>query len=307
LLSYSRTDPVRITLAGTSVTSNARRSAQQRQALRELGQHVYVVQLQGFLFFGTASTVLEQIRSRVDDGSQPAVRHIIVDLGRVTGLDSSAVMSFLKARQLAEGQGISLLLSDVSDRLRRQFEAAGLLHGENGLPVFADLDRALEWSEDQLLASEHLAQAAMPATLRAQLEDGGFPPGSTDRLLRFLERLQVEAGGYLVRQGDEASDLYFLEQGEASIYLELEADRRARIRAIGPGTVVGELGFYVGAKRTASVVADSPAVAYRLTRGALAEMQAAEPELAAAFQGFMVRLLADKLVATTQTLETVLR
>jgi SulP family sulfate permease len=306
VLSYSRTDPVRITLSGADVASNVPRCAHHRQALRELGQHVYVVRLQGFLFFGTANAVLEQIRARVNDRTQPPVRHIIVDLCQVTGLDSSAIMSFLKGRQLAEGQGISLSLADLSDRVRRQFEAAGFLQGENAPLVFADLDRALEWCEDRLLASEHLAQAPMPATLRAQLEDGGFPQQSTDCLMRFLERLPLEAGEYLVRQGDESYDLYFVEKGEVSIHLELEGNRRARLRTIGPGSVVGELGFWVGSKRTASVIADSPTVAYRLTQAALAEMRTTEPELVTAFQDFMVRLLAERLVATTHTLETVL-
>jgi hypothetical protein len=54
------------------------------------------------------------------------------------------------------------------------------------------------------------------------------------------------------------------------------------------------------------VIADLPTVAYRLTRTALFEMQENEPELAAAFHEFMVRLLSERLTATLHLLEAVL-
>lgn len=307
VLSYSRTDVVRHALSGSDISSNVQRCASYRQALRELGQQVYIVRLQGFLFFGTAHALLEQIQARVADIRQPPVRYVVVDFGRVTGLDSSAVMSFLKARQLAEGQRIALLLTDLSEKVRQRFEPAGLFRAENWVHVFPDLDRALEWCENRLLESGSLAQTAMPATLRAQLEDGGFPGASTDCLMGFLERVEVQAGEYLVRLGDESDVLYLVEHGDVSVYLEMEGDKRARLRTLGAGTVVGELGFYLGSKRTASVIADTPATAYKLTRSALAQMRETEPEVAAAFHEFMVRMLSERLVAATRSLETVLR
>ena len=55
------------------------------------------------------------------------------------------------------------------------------------------------------------------------------------------------------------------------------------------------------------MIADSPVTAYRLTRAALAEMKAQEPELAATFHEFAARLLCERLAATTRTLEAVLK
>ena len=80
-----------------------------------------------------------------------------------------------------------------------------------------------------------------------------------------------------------------------------------RLHTLGLGTSVGELGLYLGTTRTASVIADSPTIAYRLTQAALSEMEEKDPELAAAFHKFVVRLLSERLIATTQSLEAVLR
>ncbi len=125
--------------------------------------------------------------------------------------------------------------------------------------------------------------------------------------MEFLERVCVEAGDYLMRQGEEADKLYFIELGTVSIYLEMETGERVRLQTLGLGTAVGEPGLYLGTKCTASVIADSPVVAYRLTRAALSEMKEKEPELAATFHEFAARLLSERLAATTKTLEAVLK
>jgi SulP family sulfate permease len=119
--------------------------------------------------------------------------------------------------------------------------------------------------------------------------------------------VQLKEGDYLIRQGDEADTLYFIELGEVSVYLELEDGRRVRLQTLGLGTAVGELGLYLGTTYTASVIADSPTIAYRLTRAALSEMKENEPELAATFHEFAAFLLSERLWATTRTLEAVLR
>ncbi|UCF25282.1 MAG: hypothetical protein JSV72_07745, partial [Ralstonia sp.] len=76
---------------------------------------------------------------------------------------------------------------------------------------------------------------------------------------------------------------------------------------LGLGTSVGELGLYLGTTRTASVIADSPTIAFRLTQAALSEMKEKEPELAATFHEFVAYLLSERLAATTRTLEAVLK
>ena len=72
------------------------------------------------------------------------------------------------------------------------------------------------------------------------------------------------------------------------------------------GTVVGELGMYLDQARTASVVTKEPTVVYRLTRDALAAMEAHNPQTAATFHRFMVRFLAERLINTDRTLKTLL-
>jgi SulP family sulfate permease len=304
---YSRINVVRHALSGVEMKSNVERRACHRQVLRELGRHIHILELQGFIFFGTANALLEQIRARVADARQSQVRYIILDFRRVTGLDSSAVLSFVRGRQLAEAQGITLLLTHISEKIQHQFKLGGLYQDDKRVRIFCDLDHGLEWCEDQLLELNAITRRAVPVTLTAQLADNGFKQTYATRILEFLEQVQVEEDEYLIRQGKEADALYFIESGAVAILLGLENGERVRLQALGPGTVVGELGLYQGLTRTASVFAISPTTAYRLSRLALLEMKEKEPELAATFHEFVICLLSERLAATNRLLEAVLR
>ncbi len=307
VLNYSRIDVVQHALSGTEMVSNVERCAYHRRQLKELGGMTHVLELRGFIFFGTAHALLERIRDRVDDADQPQLRFLVLDFRRVTGLDSSAMLSFVKVGQLAEANGINVLLTHVPENMQRQFEQSGLLGDEERVRVFPDLDRGLEWCEDQSLETAGVTLVDIPLALRAQLADSGFDKTRTDRLMGFLERLQIPAGEYLVRQGEDADDLYFIERGMVSIYLEIDDGKRVRLRTVGMGTVVGEMALYLRTKRTASIVADWSTTAYRLTRDALSQMRESDPELAADFHEFVARLQAERLVANTRSLEAVLR
>ena len=308
VLNYSQINVVYHALSGSEMRSNVERCAYHQRVLEEqLGQHIYILELHGFIFFGTANALLEQIRARVADTQRSTVRYLILDFRRVIGLDSSAVISFVKCKQITAAQGITLVLTHLSENIRHRFALDGLSASDKGMRILADLDHGLEWCEEQLLEIERITTLHVPVTLSAQLADSGFKKTDTARLKEFLERIEFAAGEYLIRQGEEADKLYFIEHGMVSVFLEMDNSKRVRLQTLGLGTAVGELDLYLGKTCTASVIADSPAITYRLTRTALLEMRQKEPTLAAAFHEYVAHLLSERLAATTRTLEAVLK
>ncbi len=308
VVNYSRFNIVHHALSGAEMSSNVERcSYHQRVLANQLGRQIHILELQGFIFFGTANALLDQIRTRLVDANQPPVRYILLDFCRVNGLDSSAVISFVKAKQLAQAQKTTLVLTHLTGPMEHRLEMDGLSESDPAVRIFPDLDHGLEWCEEQLLDIEQVTTLHTPVTLSAQLADSGFNKADTKRLMNYLERVNFQTGDTLIHQGDEADCLYFIELGTVSIYLELGNNERVRLRKLGLGTAVGEPGLYLGTTRTASVIADSPVTTYRLTRSKLLKMKEKEPELAATFHEFAGRLLSERLTTTTRTLEAVLK
>jgi CRP/FNR family transcriptional regulator/CRP/FNR family cyclic AMP-dependent transcriptional regulator len=69
---------------------------------------------------------------------------------------------------------------------------------------------------------------------------------------------------------------------------------------MGPGLVVGEVAFYLGVPRSASVIALETTVAYRVSGERLRAMQRDDPRLAIVFHAHMAKTLSMKLVETNR-------
>ena len=307
VVSYSRTNVFHHRLSGADIQSNVLRAPSYRRLLLEDGERTYILELQGFLFFGTANALFEQIRARLKDGQRVPVRFIILDFRHVTGLDSSAAISFTKARQLAEEHDITLVLTGTSDEVLKRLAASDFNAERARVRIFSTLDLGLEWCEDQILQLKGFAQDPIPTTRCAQLADNGFNEELINRLLEYMEPVEIKEGEHLIHQGDPAEDMYYIETGRVSVVLESEEGQPVRLRTLSSGTTVGELGLYLGSPRTASVIADEPTLAFRLTKAALQEMNRVDTGLASAFHEMITRQLAERLAMTSLSLEALLK
>jgi len=75
-----------------------------------------------------------------------------------------------------------------------------------------------------------------------------------------------------------------------------------RLRTQGAGTVVGEVGLFLGGRRTASVSTEQPSTVYLLSAASLQRMGNDDPALSLAFHQFIVRLLAERLTTASNML-----
>ncbi len=299
---YSKVGVVTRTHTGTDQQSNVERPIPHQRLLRVHGGETQVLRLHGFIFFGTSARVLDQIRLLATDSQLPKLRFFVLDFRQVSGIDSSATLSLARARQLATKQQFMLCFSHVPPEVRRQLSRAGF-EGDSGVAhrFFRDLDHAHEWCEENILAI-HRDEIADQLDVRSQLEAIWSRPEYVPRLLVYLERREFDAGTHLIRQGDPADALYFLESGEVTTLLELGNGQTQRLRRQGGGTVLGELGLFLGVPRTASVVVEKPCVAFRLSAEALESMRQKDPEVAGVFYEFLVRYMAERIVNCSRTI-----
>jgi SulP family sulfate permease len=114
VVSYSRVSVVQHILSGDQVHSNVERNAIEQRELARQGEMVYIVELRGFLFFGTANSMVDLIRDRISNKSKIPPKFILIDFKHVTGLDSSAALSFVKTEQLAIKNDFKIVLTGAS-------------------------------------------------------------------------------------------------------------------------------------------------------------------------------------------------
>ena len=304
---YSRIDAARNVGSGATLRSNLERTEAARQALKRLGEATFILTLQGYVFFGTSHKLLSLIRRRMLDPELVPLRFLVLDFDLVSGLDSSAAASFAKLARYAVERGFTVLLASMRAPVITTFRREGLLTAEGVVRILPDLDRALEWSENRLLEGERLAAPDAVAPIDRMLATVFAEPADGSLFRRHLVPYEFAAGDTLIAQGADSDDLLFLESGQVEVRLELAGRTPLRLRAMAPGTVVGEIAFYLGLPRSASVVATQPGRAWRLTRPALEQIELERPRLATLFHQHMARLIAGKLNDTNTTLGALVR
>jgi SulP family sulfate permease len=305
VVSYSRISVVKHTLSGSNYRSNVDRRGPEAQILRDKGDWLYVLELQGFIFFGTANRVLDQVRGRMADPGLPALHFVALDFRQVNGLDASAVLSFVRMKQLVQTEEIVLVFTHLTEEMKRSLSGEVLTEEDRGLwRIESDLDHGLEWCEEQML---RLAEGEEPS-----VDDRGRPadirpgPIATPELKEYVERMEVPQGQYLIHQGDAPGGLYFIEAGQVTAQRECNDGSVIRLRKMGAGTVVGEMGLYLGTAASASVVTNQPSTVYYLSAEALEQMEETKPEMAAAFHRYIAQLLGERLARANDTLQALL-
>jgi small-conductance mechanosensitive channel/CRP-like cAMP-binding protein len=108
-------------------------------------------------------------------------------------------------------------------------------------------------------------------------------------------------GDVATRQGDPSDSLYILARGEVGIFREAEpgaATGRQRLTTLSAPSYFGEMGLLTGQARTATIIAESDVLCYRLDKRGFEEIIRARPVLAEA----MSKTVAERQAANDATL-----
>jgi len=101
--------PVRRTYRGDAVSSFLQRGDFSAALLQEYGDRLAVLELEGPFFFGSAGRVEREVDRLAEEG----VDHVILDMKRVNGIDSTAARTLFRLAQRLERQDKTLSVSYV--------------------------------------------------------------------------------------------------------------------------------------------------------------------------------------------------
>lgn len=244
--------------------------------LREQGDCVQVLELEGALFFGTA----EKLSMEVEDLARKA-NFIVLDLRRVTTIDASGAVILERLSSRLGKKGVLLLLASVGETERhgRALLACGTFLREPRTHWFPNVDRALEFAERELLARARIAPSGIEMLVQDLPLMQGLDDAQKQELAQHFERLSLPRDTVLFRAGEPGDRMFTLAQGSVSI-LQYTEGATVRLVSFAPGVTFGEAAMLDGGGRTADGVADEDAVVYVLTRQRLEALKGSHPDLA---------------------------
>ena len=294
VLRYSMISAVQGQYSLASYRSSVERSQSSNLVLDQFGGECLVYTLRGFLFFGTANAILDTIRddAKVRSGH---FKVILLDLKRVTGMDISALNTFVQLKTLCEISGVQLVYSGVESELRNSLLMMDAVsHDADQSLVFPDADYAVEYMEDVLLGKyeSESAEKSVEDHLRRIFVD----EEKVQILMAAMTRIEVEEREKLFEQGEADTGLFILDQGSMTALISTGHEGWKRVKKFRPGALIGEMSAYTSDKsRTATVVANEPSVLYHLTSEKMAQLDNENLILAASIHELVARTLGNRI------------
>jgi SulP family sulfate permease len=302
---YSGLNVVKLDTTIAEFRSNVQRTEEECALLEQEGHRARILQLRDFVFFGSANKLLTRVRGRMSD-REVGGRYLVMDFRLVTGIDLSAVISFVRLGQLARTANTTIILTQVPQAVFDQMEKGGLFAKSEAVwNLLPSLDLGVEWCEDQLLGrAGRLPKAAL--SLPRFLRDNGFSAQDAAALYAYVVRSRYTIGDKLIRQGELSDALYFVESGVVAVQVNLDNRSWFRVAKLRAGSFVGEIGFYLKTPRTADIIVEEDAVICCLSRSSADSLTRKIPQMASSFHELLIDLLANRLVLTDRLLKTLL-
>ncbi|OWZ08017.1 Sulfate Permease [Phytophthora megakarya] len=170
------------------------RTPEQTAYLDSEGSSIFVLRLQGYLFFGTSVNILERIETRVHSLDFPKLKFVVIDFGLVPSFDATALLNFRKASTLAAMYMFDIyfcgLKPNVDFTLRRN------PYSERVHLLSSDVDMALEICENELLPEDICSRPETPR------------PGKTFNDWKRMSQLELWENFMTASSEHDGSDSY---------------------------------------------------------------------------------------------------
>jgi len=248
---------------GNHLFSKQVRLQNEMEVLEHRGDATAIFELQGSLFFGTTDqlyTALEpELKTR---------KYLILDMRRVQSVDVTAAHILEQVEDMMRERNGRLLFSNLP-RGRNVEEYLGQVGftGEHAVQLFGELDEALEWVEEQVIAEAHLEKLLRPALALHEIElFRGRKAETLAELEACMEARQFPPGARIFSAGDTGDELFLIRRGAVRIVLPMGGAPAHHLATFRRGDFFGEMAFLDRHPRSADAVAERETDLFVLSR-----------------------------------------
>jgi len=305
---YSHIEVIKFESDGTVRHSNVERNDQTRTLLSEHGQGLLILELQGYLFFGNAHNVLKYIQNKKDT-CKNTINCLILDFKHVYGMDSSSELSFTKLLHLCKNDHIMLIFSSMESNIKKilhPYLTNDIQIAKKNMKALAaiDLDHALEKYESYFLEQHHYLEKSY-FSFYNNLKEANFSDKDIEQIKSYFEKIDLPEQHIIFSKNDVSNNMIFIERGEVEIFVQDKQENIIRLRRMGPGTILGEMGLYLSSPRTANVITTTPCTLLRCSKESLTKMEKQAPHIAALLHRFIAQAMMKRLSFANNLIEMV--
>lgn len=281
---------IRRRYSGAEVQSKRQRNMHEKMILNAVGANIHVYELQGDLFFSSIEQLCRHFSHPTEE-----LRFVIIDGMHVGRIDCSVSPILNTLKEMLKEKNIHLFIAGATSSL---YEALSKESSWGTGDFFETTEQALEYCENDLIASHdphHQRKEKLP------LKELDIAENLTKEEIEVLKSLVTEvsyhSGDVIIREGDNAEELFILAEGVAGIHICLKHDPKIyrRVGAISSGITFGEVGLFYGGKRTAKILAEEHCVCYVLRIADFEKLAIQHPGVHAKLLINVGRVLSDRL------------
>jgi CRP-like cAMP-binding protein/anti-anti-sigma regulatory factor len=281
----------------STIHSRTSRTAPDRAFLERSGEAILVMELQGALFFGTGEKMLSEVETEL----RRETSCVILDLRRLTEIDSTGANDLLELKATLTQRNIKLLLAAPAKTIAMErLENFGVLSSIGDANIVPDVDRGIQRAEDDLLRTQpQLDDAEMQLAQVGVF--AGFNATDLKAIEPYLKRISYPAGAVVFRENEVGNEVLIVIRGTASAYLHTP-NTNIRLATFAPGTIFGELAILDEGVRSATVIADKELACRALTTSDFAALSETSPSVAIRLLAAIARELSGRLRTANRTI-----
>ena len=300
----TRSSVIRSRVEGHEIFTRRSRSPEEMQRLEHEGDGMVVFELQGSLFFGTAS----QLHAALEP--ETAIRkYVILSMRRVQSLDVTATHVLEQIKDRLEENNAFLVFCDIPKglpsglKMKRFLKDTGVVRPTNKAFAFRGLDDALEWVEARVLEDSAGAIVTESFGVRDMPVFAGMGEATHAALEALLEPRSFKAGKKVFKAGGPGDEMFLIRHGLVKVTLPLGKKEHYHLTTAGPGEIVGAMGFLDGTAHAADAHALNDVEVYVLSRSHFDTLASEHGDAALAIVTSLARGLSRRLRGTIAELQ----
>lgn len=128
----------------------------------------------------------------------------------------------------------------------------------------------------------------------------GLSTEDVQRILAVCEKKIFLTGETLFQEGEIGDTVWIIQSGRVDIYKNIRGDIDRTLASLGPGEVIGEMGFIDHSRRSAGARTTEPTEFWVLSQMAFLSIEQEHPALASQFYRNLATTLSERLRTTIE-------